>query len=224
MNIENLQAIQNELKINIQLKNVFQLSEITLVAGVELAYWSEDKIEYCVCCIVVIDYRTKEIIEQVEYTGEVDFPYIPGYLAFRELPFIIKAVEQLKNISDLYMFDGNGYLHSRHMGIATHASFHLEKPTIGVAKTYLKVGNIDFTMPQNIVGAYTDIVLNGEVYGRALRTRESVKPIFVSCGNWIDIDTATHITMHFVEKDSRLPITIRYADLATHEARRKYKK
>lgn len=65
---------------------------------------------------------------------------------------------------------------------------------------------------------------NREVYGRALRTRTTVKPIFVSCGNWIDIETATQITMHFIEKDSRLPITIRFADLATHEARRKYNK
>ena len=120
------------------------------------------------------------------------------------------------------MFDGNGYLHSRHTGIATHASFYLEKPTIGVAKTYLKIKNVDYNMPENKIGVYTDIVIDGEVYGRTLRTRKDVKPIFVSCGNWIDLDTATKITMHFVEKDSRLPITIRYADLATHEARRKY--
>ena len=80
------------------------------------------------------------------------------------------------------------------MGIATHASFYLEKPTIGVAKTYLKIGNVDFMMPENKLGAFTDIVIDGEVYGRALRTRENVKPVFVSCGNWIDLDTATKIT------------------------------
>ncbi|WP_079504825.1 endonuclease V [Mesobacillus jeotgali] len=224
MDIGKLNAIQNELKTNIHLTNGFHMSELSLVAGVDLAYWSENKVDYCVCCIVVIDYNTKEVIEQVEYVGEVEFPYITGYLAFRELPFILKAVEQLKNIPDLYMFDGNGYLHSRHMGIASHASFHLRKPTIGVAKTYLKIENVDFTIPENVVGAYTDIIINREVYGRALRTRVNVKPIFVSCGNWIDIETATQITMHFVEKDSRLPITIRFADLATHEARRKYYK
>ena len=65
------------------------------------------------------------------------------------------------------------------MGIATHASFHLEKPTIGIAKSYLKIKNTEFIMPENTVGAYTDIVINNEVYGRVLRTRKDVKPVFV---------------------------------------------
>jgi len=68
--------------------------------------------------------------------------------------------------------------------------------------------------------AFTDIVIDGEVFGRTLRSRKNVKPIFVSCGNWIDLDTATNITMHFIDKDSRLPIPVRYADLATHQARK----
>ncbi|WP_242274645.1 endonuclease V [Bacillus cereus group sp. BfR-BA-01310] len=219
-----LNIMQNQLASKISLQNSFRLDEIQLVAGVDIAYWSESNIDYGVCCIVVLDYRTKEIIEQVEYMGEIEFPYISGYLAFRELPLILETVNKLKNIPDLYMFDGNGYLHSRHMGIATQASFDLAKPTIGVAKTYLKIKNKDFVVPKNKVGAFTDIVIDGEVYGRALRTRADVKPVFISCGNWIDLDTATEITMYFVEKNSRLPITTRYADLATHMARKRLKK
>ena len=219
-----LNTIQNSLRTKICLKNKFQLDEINLVAGVDIAYWSDTDVDYGVCCIEVFDFSTKEVIEQVEYVGEIEFPYISGYLAFREFPLIMKTVEKLKNRPDLYMFDGNGYLHSRHMGIATHASFDLGTPTLGVAKSYLKIGNVDFIMPENKVGAYTDIIIDGEVYGRALRTREDVKPVFVSCGNWIDLNTATEITMHFVKKDSRLPIPVRYADLATHEARRRHRK
>ncbi|MGE6599698.1 endonuclease V [Bacillus proteolyticus] len=219
-----LNIMQNQLASKISLQNSFRLDEIQLVAGVDIAYWSESNIDYGVCCIVVLDYRTKEIIEQVEYMGEIEFPYISGYLAFRELPLILETVNKLKNIPDLYMFDGNGYLHSRHMGIATQASFDLAKPTIGVAKTYLKIKNKDFVVPKNKVGAFTDIVIDGEVYGRALRTRVDVKPVFISCGNWIDLDTVTEITMYFVEKNSRLPITTRYADLATHMARKRLKK
>ncbi|KMQ16998.1 endonuclease V [Bacillus mycoides] len=219
-----LNIMQNQLASKISLQNSFRLDEIQLVAGVDIAYWSESNIDYGVCCIVVLDYRTKEIIEQVEYMGEIEFPYISGYLAFRELPLILETVNKLKNIPDLYMFDGNGYLHSRHMGIATQASFDLAKPTIGVAKTYLKIKNKDFVVPKNKVGAFTDIVIDGEVYGRALRTRVDVKPVFISCGNWIDLDTATEITMYFVEKNSRLPITTRYADLATHMTRKRLKK
>ncbi|MGE8005593.1 endonuclease V [Lysinibacillus sp. NPDC093216] len=218
--ILNYTSQQNELRKRISLQNNFSNDQIQLVAGVDIAYWGENNKEYGACCIQVIDFSSKKIVEQVEYINEITIPYISGFLAFRELPLVLEAVKKLRTDPDIYMFDGNGYLHSRHMGIATHASFFLEKPTIGVAKTYYKIENADFIMPENITGAFTDIVIDGEVYGRALRSRKDVKPIFVSCGNEIDLDTATNITMHFIEKDSRLPIPTRYADLATHQARK----
>ncbi|MFT9819236.1 endonuclease V [Lysinibacillus sp. NPDC056185] len=218
--ILNYTSQQNELRKRISLQNNFSNDQIQLVAGVDIAYWGENNKEYGACCIQVIDFSSKKIVEQVEYINEITIPYISGFLAFRELPLVLEAVKKLRTDPDIYMFDGNGYLHSRHMGIATHASFFLEKPTIGVAKTYYKIENTDFIMPENITGAFTDIVIDGEVYGRALRSRKDVKPIFVSCGNEIDLDTATNITMHFIEKDSRLPIPTRYADLATHQARK----
>lgn len=120
----------------ISLKNNFELADIHMVAGIDIAYWTEGKVDYGVCCIVVIDYITKQIIEEVEYWGKIDVPYISGYLAFRELPLIMEATKKLQCNPDLYMFDGNGYLHYRNMGIATHASFYLNKPTIGVAKLF----------------------------------------------------------------------------------------
>lgn len=219
--IKDFIEMQNKLQPKIALENNFIISEISLVAGVDIAYWSEKGIDYGVCCIVVIDHETKKVVEQIEYSDKIEIPYISGFLAFRELPLVLKTVERLTMNPDLYMFDGNGYLHYRHMGIATHASFYLNKPTIGIAKSYLKIQDVDFIMPENLKGAYTDIVINNDVYGRCLRTRENVKPVFVSCGNWIDLDTATELTLHFIEKDSRLPITTRYADLATHECRKR---
>ena len=218
--ILNYTSQQNELRKRISLQNNFSEDQIKLVAGVDIAYWSENNKEYGVCCIQVFDFCSKKLVEQVDYMDEITTPYISGFLAFRELPLILEAVKKLKTNPNLYMFDGNGYLHKRNMGVATHASFYLEKPTIGVAKTYYKIENTDFIMPENRTGAFTDIVIEGEVYGRALRSRRDVKPIFVSCGNDIDLDTATKITMHFIEKDSRLPIPTRYADLATHQARK----
>lgn len=218
--ILNYTSQQNELRKRISLQNNFSEDQIKLVAGVDIAYWGENNNEYGVCCIQVFDFCSKKLVEQVDYMDEITTPYISGFLAFRELPLILEAVKKLKTNPNLYMFDGNGYLHKRNMGVATHASFYLEKPTIGVAKTYYKIENTDFIMPENITGAFTDIVIEGEVYGRALRSRKGVKPIFVSCGNDIDLDTATKITMHFIEKDSRLPIPTRYADLATHQARK----
>lgn len=218
--IETFTNIQDELIQKINLENSFEVYEIRTVAGVDLAYWEVGDTTYGTCCVVSIDYKTKAILERVYSFGKVDVPYIPGFLAYRELPLILEATKKLSNEPDLYMFDGNGYLHYRHMGIATHASFYLDKPTIGVAKSYLKIENVDFTMPDNEEGAYTDIIINNEIYGRTLRTTKNVKPIFVSCGNRIDLDTSTEIVMNCINNESRLPIPIRLADIETHKIRK----
>ncbi|MCM3537646.1 endonuclease V [Priestia endophytica] len=221
--IEQFTKIQEELLPQVKLENNFQKEEISLVAGVDLAYWENDTKHYGTCCIVVVDYHTMKVIEKVHSYGEITVPYIPGFLAFRELPLIIKAAKKLKTAPTLYMFDGNGYLHYRHMGIATHASFFLKKPTIGVAKSYLKIKEQDFAMPKQEAGAFTDIMIDEEVYGRALRTTKGVKPIFVSCGNEIDLATSTEVVMNFINKESRLPIPVRLADLETHKVRKELK-
>jgi len=179
--------------------------------------------EYAVCCIVVIDYETNEVLEKAHTVSIIDFPYVPGCLAFRELPLVLETAKKLSHEPDLYIFDGNGYMHPRHMGIATHAAIYLKKPTIGVAKSYFKIGSTDFIMPENYDGAYTDIVINNEVYGRALRTHKDVKPIFVSVGNYIDLETATRIVNKFVNKESHIPVPTRIADLETHSMRNVYK-
>ncbi len=212
--------IQNELKEKIMLRNTFSKRSIRLVAGVDLAYWEDENKQYGTCCIVVIDYNTKEVIEKVNSVGEIKVPYIPRFLAFRELPLVIEASKKLVVEPDVFIFDGNGYLHFNHMGIATHASFFLNKPTIGVAKSYLRVNGEDFNMPENEAGSYIDIIINGEVYGRTLRTRKDVKPIFISCGNNVDLETSTEIVLNLINNESRLPIPTRLADLETHISRR----
>jgi len=211
--------VQSKLIPGIKLENNFKTEEIRYIAGVDLAYWNMSGEDFGTCCIVIIDYYSKEVVEKVYSHGVVKVPYIPGFLAFRELPLILEAANKLTVEPDLYMFDGNGYLHFRNMGIATHAAMYLNKPTIGVAKSYLKIDNTNFIMPDNEVGAYTDILVDGEVYGRALRTTKNVKPIFISCGNWIDLDTCTIIIMECINKESRLPIPVRLADLETHKVR-----
>ncbi|MDE7099501.1 MAG: endonuclease V [Ruminococcus sp.] len=217
---EKFLEIQNSFRDKIKLSDSFQLSEIKTVAGVDLAYWNHNNEEYAVCCIVVTDYITHEIIEKQHYSGKIEVPYIPSFLTFRELPLIIKASEKLECKPDIYMFDGNGYLHPRHMGIATHASFYLNTATIGVAKTYFRVHNADYIEPDSVAGSFTDIVIENEVYGRVLRTHDNVKPVFLSVGNYISLDTATKITLALTGKESHIPIPTRLADLETHEQRR----
>lgn len=213
--------IQNSFRNKINLSDNFDVNNIKNVAGVDLAYWkNNDNDECAVCCIVVIDFNTHEVIEKKQYSGKIEVPYMPGFLAFRELPLILKTAEKLESKPDIYMFDGNGYLHPRHMGIATHASFYLNTATMGVAKTYFRVNNTDYTEPDSSAGSFTDIVINNEVYGRVLRTHDNVKPVFLSAGNNISLDTATILTMNLTDKQSHIPIPTRLADLETHEARR----
>lgn len=108
------------------------------------------------------------------------------------------------------------------MGNATHASFYLNKPTVGIAKTYFHVDKKnDYTEPESEAGSYTDSVIDGEVYGRALRTHRDVKPIFISIGNYISPDTACALALQLTDKKSNIPLPTRLADLETHIAREK---
>jgi len=209
-----------ELSSRIILKNNFDISDVKLVSGVDLAYYEISGKNYAVCSICTVDYKSKELIEEVHCYDEVNFPYIPGYLAFRELPLILKTFKLLKKDPNIVMFDGNGYLHFRNMGIATHASFYINKPTIGIAKNYLKIENVDYMMPEDKAFAFTDIIIKDVVYGRCLRTHSHVKPIFISCGNYIDLDTVVTIVSNLINKESRLPIPVRLADLETKKLRR----
>lgn len=220
MNEQEFLDIQNSFREKINLKDSFKIDDIKTVAGVDLAYWTKDGQEYAVCCIVVIDFVTHEVLEKQQYSGKIEVPYIAGFLAFRELPLILETVKKLAIKPDLFMFDGNGFLHPRHMGIATHASFYLNKATVGVAKSYYRVREgLDYSEPDISAGSFTDIVCDGEVYGRVLRTHDGVRPVFVSAGNFISLDTATEITMKLVGKDSHIPVPTRLADLETHTAR-----
>ena len=209
--------IQNSLRGKIDLTDSFRTEDIKTVAGIDLAYWVEDGQEYAVCCIVVVDYLTHEVIEKKRSYGKIEVPYIAGFLAFREIPLILETVRKLDIQPDLFMFDGNGTLHPRNMGIATHASFYLKKACIGVAKSYYRVQKgLDYSEPDSQAGSYTDIVYEGLTYGRVLRTHTGVKPVFVSAGNFVTLDTATGITMELIGKESHIPIPTRLADLETH--------
>lgn len=213
---------QIELEKRITRENRVDLSRVETVAGVDLAYWKKDAKEYAVCCIVVMDYHTYEVIERVCHRDIVNVPYIPGRLAFREVPIFMETYKKVKTIPHVVFFDGNGYLHPRHMGLATHAGILLDKATVGIAKSYYKISGVDFDMPANEEMAFTDIEIHGEVYGRALRTHVNVRPVFLSVGNAIDLDTAMEMAGHLTTKEGHIPLPTRLADIMTHEKRKEY--
>ncbi|ONI87168.1 endonuclease V [Saccharothrix sp. ALI-22-I] len=173
------------------------------VAGLDVSYADDDRLA---AAIVVLDAESLRTVDSAVVTGKADFPYVPGLFAFRELPSLLEAMEKLTVTPDLLVCDGQGLAHPRRFGLACHLGVLTDMPSVGVAKTPMG----PFSMPDDVRGAYTDLVDNGEVVGRALRTREGVKPVFVSVGHRIDLDRACAEVLRVCV--TRIPETTRRSD------------
>ncbi|MEV8440276.1 endonuclease V [Actinosynnema sp. NPDC051121] len=173
------------------------------VAGLDVSYADDDRLA---AAVVVLDAESLETVDSAVVTGKADFPYVPGLFAFRELPSLLEAVEELTVTPDLLVCDGQGLAHPRRFGLACHLGVVTGLPSVGVAKT--PMGRFD--MPADARGAHTDLVDDGEVVGRALRTRQGVKPVFVSVGHRIDLDRACAEVLRLCV--TRLPETTRRSD------------
>jgi len=138
--------------------------------------------------LVVVATPDLEVVEYATWEGPVAFPYIPGLLSFREMPAILPALERLGTEPDVFMLDAQGLAHPRRFGLACHLGVLLDRPAIGVAKTIL-VGRHGALGEAK--GSTADLVHRGEVVGRALRTREGVKPVYVSVGHRATLEDAT---------------------------------
>jgi deoxyribonuclease V len=160
-------------------------TEVTLVAGCDSSFLQGG--DYILSVFVVLRYPDLEMIECKYHVSEVELPYIPGLLAFREMPNVLKAYEKLENEPDLIFVDGHGMSHPRKMGIATHLGVTLNKPTIGVAKKRL-TGKYEEPGPD--VGEVTELTRYGDVIGKVLRNRKRSNPIFISIGHKITLDEA----------------------------------
>lgn len=141
------------------------------------------------------------------------FPYIPGLLGFREVPAVLAALERLREPPDLLLVDGHGRAHPRRFGVACHVGVELDLPAIGVGKSLL-VGSC--AEPGLRRGASTRLVHDGEVVGRALRTRAGVRPVFVSVGHRVDLARAAELVLACAPR-FRLPEPIRAADALAGE-------
>ena len=135
------------------------------------------------------------------------FPYVPGLLSFREVPAVLAAIEQLAVLPDLLLCDGQGIAHPRRLGIASHLGLLLDIPAIGVAKTRL-IGTHDAVPDER--GAWVPLEDRGEVIGAVLRTRRGVKPLYISPGHRIGLESSVAWVMACLTR-FRLPETTRWA-------------
>jgi deoxyribonuclease V len=158
--------------------------------------------------VVVLTFPDLELVEHAIARQPTDFPYVPGLLSFREIPTVLEALAQLATSPDLILCDGQGIAHPRRFGIACHLGWWLDRPTIGVAKSRL-IGEHEEPGPEK--GSWTPLRHRDEVIGAVLRTRTNVKPVFVSPGHRVSLETAIHYTLACTPR-YRLPETTRHAD------------
>jgi deoxyribonuclease V len=208
-NLEPSVAIQLQQKLASQVIRTDQLdSEVRRVAGVDMAINEENGMARA--AVVLLSYPTMEILERHVYEEPVRMPYIPGLLSFREIPCILGAFARLHEQPELIMVDGQGIAHPRYLGIASHLGLWLDLPTIGCAKSILR-GKYDEEELGDNVGDWQPLIFKKEVIGAALRTRSHVKPMFISLGHRISLETSIHYVLA-CGKGYRLPEPTRQAD------------
>ncbi|MBB5134285.1 deoxyribonuclease V [Thermocatellispora tengchongensis] len=190
--------------------------DVRLVAGLDVAYTpAEGGGELVTGAVVVLDAATLEVAGQAVVTERARFPYVPGLFAFRELPPLLAALDRLDAVPDLLLCDGHGLAHPRRFGLACHLGVLTGLPVIGVAKT-LFVG--EHGEPGRERGAYAPVVHEGDVVGRALRTQDGVRPVYVSQGHRVGLDEACEHVLRLAPA-YRLPEPIRRADhLSRHRS------
>jgi len=211
--IEELKNLQIELSKRVVLTPLDE-SKINIIAGVDVSYFNGQSLG-----VVVILNSSLETIKVVYALEETTFPYIPGFLAFREIPVVLKCFEQLKKeeiVPDVVIFDGQGIAHPRKLGIASHAGVLLDIPTIGVAKSKL-YGTF---IPPKEPGEVTELVdEDGMIVGYCYLPKPKVKPIFISPGHLCDTKSALNLVKKTI-KSHKLPEPTRIAHLYSQKLKR----
>jgi len=211
--IESWKAKQLELRARMI---VAPLSPLPLfVAGADAAF-SEDK-STVFAAAVVYDREERCIVDVAHAIRPAEVPYVPGFLAFREGPAVVEALGKLKSPFGVICFDAHGYAHPRRCGLAASLSIELNIPGVGIAKS-LFVGKFD--EPGEAAGSTSPLIDKGETIGLVLRTRDRVRPVFVSVGHRVDLPSAAQLALVCVTR-YRIPEPTRQADIEVAKLKRR---
>ena len=182
--------------------------KISTIAGFDVSY--SYQLNKMVAGVVILDYPSLKEIEKIFCISKISFPYIPGLLSFREAPIVVELISKYSLQADINIFDGHGIAHPRGMGLATHIGVILNIVSLGCAKKKL-IG--EYQLPEIHRGAKSDLVYNDKIVGKALRTKDNVKPVFVSVGNRLSLDELPDFILSCTTK-YRIPEPTRLAHLA----------
>ena len=201
--VEEALEVQRQLRDQVVIED--RLDPIEYVAGVDVGFEEDGAVTRA--AIAVLRLSDLKLVDQGIARRPTTFPYIPGFLSFREIPAVLDALAKLSIEPGILLCDGQGYAHPRRLGIAVHLGLLTDIPSIGVAKSWL-IGKHD-SLPEER-GAWQPLHDKGEVIGAVLRTRENTKPLYISSGHRISLPTAIDYVMRCTPK-YRLPETTRWA-------------
>ncbi|MCL5005309.1 MAG: deoxyribonuclease V [Acidobacteria bacterium] len=206
--------LQERLRDRVVLSDRF--GRIRYVAGADIAFEPETQMAFG--GVIVYSFPELEEVERHMARRKLRFPYVPGLLSFRESPILIAAFARLQTQPDLLLIDGHGRAHPRLFGIACHIGVLFNKPTIGCAKSLLVGEHKD---PASKAGSATPLNFRGEQVGVVLRTRDNVKPIYVTQGHCVSLGSAVKLVRQCVD-GYRIPKPTREADHYVRDLRRAY--
>lgn len=206
--VSTAEAREIQLRLAGRVSRINAISNPKFVAGVDLS--PPDKEGITRGAVVVLTLPELELVEVQTASAKPGFSYVPGLLSFREAPVILAACGRLKLTPDFFLVDGQGIAHPRRIGIASHLGLLLDTPSIGCAKSIL-VGELGEVSAK--VGSWAPLIDKGEVIGAALRTRQGVRPVYVSIGHKVDLEAAIRWVLACC-RGYRLPEPIRLAHLA----------
>jgi deoxyribonuclease V len=204
LTVEEAIAIQEQLRAEIITSD--QLGTVNYVAGVDMGFEAEGTISRA--AVAVLSFPSLQLQESAIARRPTSFPYVPGFLSFREIPAVLDVLEKISITPDLILCDGQGIAHPRRFGIACHLGLLVNMPTIGVAKSLL-IGKHE-EVPQER-GSWQPLWHRGETIGAVLRTRTGTKPLYISSGHRVSLPTAIEYVLRCTPK-YRLPETTRIAD------------
>jgi deoxyribonuclease V len=190
MEVKHLAEKQLEMARRVIVADRF--GEIRRIGGCDVSLRRSRRRSEGAATIAVFSYPAIELLEVATVRGHVEFPYVPGFLSFRELPLVAEAFARLSEPPDALILDGQGLVHPRRFGLACHAGVELGLPTIGCAKSLLCGEFKPFKLRR---GQRSPILLDGETVGYAVCTRDGVKPLFVSPGHRVSCQTAVEIVL-----------------------------
>ncbi|MEC8900687.1 MAG: deoxyribonuclease V [Pseudomonadota bacterium] len=215
------QAIALQSQLAQQLESRDRINPVTYIAGVDIGF--EEGGAVTRAAVVVLQWLPEEaphlpVVEQVVHREPTRMPYIPGLLSFREIPAVLGAFAKLKTQPQLVMVDGQGIAHPRRLGVAAHLGLWLDLPTIGIAKSRLTGKHAEVGEAR---GDWVPLMAGQEVIGAVLRSRANVKPVFVSPGHRLSLDTSLEWVMRCLGP-TKLPEPTRLADrLASRRGQKK---